>query len=203
MPTSPNSAPRRRSEPEDGCNSLNGAAIGSGETVTVAPSASASIGGAFINNGTVNGPTAAGQSLMFTDDVSGAGSFTGNVTFSDGFSPGMSTAAVSLGNFTFDGTTTLHIEIGGLAAGTQFDRLNFTGSGVLGGELERITRQRLHSAGRECVHVHPGRHSVRSIRGNDSAAARSGIGVGICAKRERGDANGVATGRSICASSPW
>jgi hypothetical protein len=42
---------------------------------------------------------------------------------------------VSLENFRFDGTTTLHIEIGGPAAGAQYDRLNFTGTGVLAGEL--------------------------------------------------------------------
>jgi autotransporter-associated beta strand protein len=116
-------------------DSLNGAVLGSGESATVGAAVSASISGSFTNNGTVNGPTSAGQALTFSDDVNGTGSYTGRVTFSDGFSPGASAAAVPLENFTFDISTTLNIELGGVNVGSQFDQLNFTGTGVLDGTL--------------------------------------------------------------------
>ena len=98
-------------------------------------SAAAEIGGEFTNQGTVNGPTARGAFLTFTDDVNGADSYTGNILFSDGFSPGLSAAAVSLENFQFDPTATLSIELGGVNAGAEFDQLNFTGTALLDGTL--------------------------------------------------------------------
>ena len=95
------------------------------------------VGGAFTNNGTVNGPDALGAlvrgPLVFTDDVDGAGSYTGNVRFSDGFSPGNSPAAVSLQNLAFDATATLTIEFGGTTPGTEFDQLLISGDAALGG----------------------------------------------------------------------
>jgi T5SS/PEP-CTERM-associated repeat protein/autotransporter-associated beta strand protein len=73
----------------------------------------ATVAGGFTNNGTVNGPASGADSLVFTDDVTGAGSYTGRVTFGDGFSPGNSPADVSLGTATFDPTTELTMELAG------------------------------------------------------------------------------------------
>ena len=116
------------------------AGITSGAIVNVAASGSATIGGgAFTNNGAVHGPTAAGTALTFTGDVNGGGAYTGNVVFSDGFSPGSSPANVSLQNVTFDGTATLTMELGGRTAGTQYDRLSVSGTATLGGTLAVTT----------------------------------------------------------------
>jgi hypothetical protein len=117
-------------------NSLNGVELGSGEIVTA--SAAAEIGGEFTNQGTVNGPNARGQFLTFTDDVDGSGSYTGNIVFSDGFTPGSSAAAVSLENVTFDSTAELRLEIFGLAAGTAHDQLNVSGTADFGGNLQVV-----------------------------------------------------------------
>ena len=116
-------------------DSLNGTFLPSGRSITVNAAVSAGISGAFVNSGIVNGPTAAGQFLTFTDDVNGIGSYTGNIIFSDGFSPGASAAAVSMENFAFDSASTLNIELGGVNAGSDFDRINFTGAGTLDGSL--------------------------------------------------------------------
>ena len=43
---------------------------------------------------------------------------------------------MSLESFTLDSTATLAMELGGTAAGSQYDQLNFTGAGVLGGSLD-------------------------------------------------------------------
>ncbi|MEX0611541.1 MAG: hypothetical protein WD229_05445, partial [Pirellulales bacterium] len=117
-------------------NSLNGIQLGAGEIL--AASGAAEIGGKFTNQGTVNGPAAAGEFLTFTDDVDGAGSYTGNVLFSDGFSPGNSPSAVSLENVAFDSSAELRIELGGLQAGTEHDQLNVSGTAELGGTLQVV-----------------------------------------------------------------
>jgi autotransporter-associated beta strand protein len=113
--------------------SLNGMVMEASESLTAA--GSAEVDGAFTNDGTVNGPTAAGQFLTFTDDVDGAGSYTGNVLFSDGFSPDNNLAAVSLDNIAFDAGAELRIDLGGLLAGEEFDQLNISGAAGLGGAL--------------------------------------------------------------------
>jgi len=87
---------------------------------------SATIASAFRNNGTVNGPTGADW-LTFTDDVTGAGSYTGNVRFDDGFSPGNSPAIVSLENGLLNGAH-LTMEIGGDTPGTEYDQLLISGT---------------------------------------------------------------------------
>ena len=92
----------------------------------VQASGSAGIDGNFVNHGTVHGPTGVNQTLTFTDDVTGPGSYTGNVTFADGFSPGASPATIGMGNVTFDASSSLLMEIGELA----HDKL------VLSGELK-------------------------------------------------------------------
>lgn len=116
-------------------NSLNGARLSPGESVTVGAAVSANIAGNLTNNGTLNGPTAAGQMLSLTGDVNGTGNFTGNMRFTDSFSPGNSAAAVSLENFIFESTHVLTLEIGGLAAGSEYDRLNFSGAATIDGTL--------------------------------------------------------------------
>jgi fibronectin-binding autotransporter adhesin len=116
-------------------DTLNGAILASGRTITAATFASAAISGNLTNNATVNGPTTAGQSLNLLGDINGVGNYTGNVRFSSQLSPGLSAAPVSLENFQFDPTATLRIELGGVNAGAQFDQLNFTGTGLLGGTL--------------------------------------------------------------------
>ncbi len=115
-------------------SSLNGATLGAGKTLSA--SGAAQVDGKFTNQGTVNGPGTAGQFLTFTDDVDGPGGYTGNVLFSDGFSPGSSPAAVSLQNFALDASSTLTIELGGMAAGTQYDQLNATGTAILAGTID-------------------------------------------------------------------
>jgi autotransporter-associated beta strand protein len=117
-------------------SSLNG--ITSTGAVTVASTGSAVIDGNFTNNGAVNGPTAAGKNLTFVDDVDGTGSYSGNVLFSDGFSPGSGTAAASIAlqNATFDSTSTLIVKLGGTSAGMQYDQLNATGAASVGGTLD-------------------------------------------------------------------
>ncbi|HET6408085.1 MAG TPA: autotransporter-associated beta strand repeat-containing protein [Chthoniobacteraceae bacterium] len=116
-------------------NSLNGIRISSGRSITAGAAVSASIGGNLLNNGTVNGPPQPGAFLSLTGDVTGTGNFTGNVRFTDSFSPGNGAATVSLQNFIFESTHALTLEIGGLAAGSLHDRLVFTGSGTIDGNL--------------------------------------------------------------------
>jgi autotransporter-associated beta strand protein len=111
---------------------LNGAQIGTGESLTA--SGSATIDGNFTNGGTVNGP-AGGDQLTFTDDVDGDGNYTGNILFSDGFSPGASPAQISLENVEFDSSSELLIELGGYVPGDDHDQLVVSGDVVLGGSL--------------------------------------------------------------------
>jgi hypothetical protein len=114
----------------------NGAALQPGGTLTAA--GNARIDGTFTNQGTVNGPSTPGEFLTFTDDVDGAGDYTGNILFSDGFNPGNSAAAVSMENVTFDATSALRMEIGGLAAGTEYDQLLISGTATLAGVLDVV-----------------------------------------------------------------
>jgi autotransporter-associated beta strand protein len=117
-------------------NSVNGITVASGRTVTASPTVSATISGTLVNNGLITGPISAGQTLTLSNNVSGTGNYGGNILFSANFSPGNNgPAAIALDSFNFLNTTTLALEIGGLTPGTQYDRLNFTGTGVLDGKL--------------------------------------------------------------------
>jgi hypothetical protein len=71
--------------------------------------------------------------LRFTEDVDGSGSYTGNILFSDGFSPGNSIAAVSLENVAFDSSASLLIE---LESASSYDSLLVTGDATLAGTLD-------------------------------------------------------------------
>ena len=71
----------------------------------------------------------AGSALVFFGEVRGAGSFTGTgiIYMEGGYSPGSSPASVSLApQIVFTESNTLIMEIGGLTAGTQHDKLTFT-----------------------------------------------------------------------------
>jgi hypothetical protein len=77
-----------------------------------------------------------GRSAYFFGNVSGPGSFTGTGTavFLASLSPGSSPAIVNFaGNVTLG--TSLAMEIGGITAGTNYDRLNVAGQLAIGGEL--------------------------------------------------------------------
>jgi len=92
--------------------------------------------GDFKNNGYVKGEGPTLPDLLdFLGLVTGAGAFDGNVMFTGGYSPGNSPASVTLNNATFAPTNTLTMELGGLLPGSQYDVLNFTGTGNLNGAL--------------------------------------------------------------------
>ncbi len=114
-------------------NAINGAALGNGEQVTA--TGPASIDGVFTNDGTVNGPAGPGEFLTFHKDVTGIGSFTGNIEFLQGYSPGASPAAISIdGNVALGPASQLLLELAGLAPGTGHDRLAISGNlGAAGG----------------------------------------------------------------------
>lgn len=99
---------------------VNGANLASGRALTF--TGNASVLGNFTNNGTVSGT---GGTLTFLNDVNGAGSFSGNVAFHAGYSPGNSPATVNHngGDVTFDSTSLLTMEILGPTPGTQYDQL--------------------------------------------------------------------------------
>jgi hypothetical protein len=57
--------------------------------------------------------------------VKGVGTFD-NVNFTGTFSPGFSPMSLIVGNIAFSPTSTLIIELGGTAAGSQYDQINVT-----------------------------------------------------------------------------
>ena len=108
-----------------------GAGMALAEGGRIDASGSAFVDGNFVNDGAVHGPTGENQTLTFTDDVTGSGSYTGSVTFADGFSPGASPAVVSMQNATFDATSSLLMEL----AASAHDKLALTGRLKLEGGL--------------------------------------------------------------------
>jgi len=79
------------------------------------------------NDGEVRADT--GARIVYALGVSGKGNFTGTDgmhRFEGGYGPGNSAAEVDIGNVQFASLVTL--ELGGLLAGSQHDRINFTGS---------------------------------------------------------------------------
>jgi len=110
--------------------SVNGLEQASGAILSA--SGSATIHGAFRNQGMVIGAPVRGEAITFLGDVDGAGRFFDGVVFRAGFSPGNSPAVVHLDNVKFDPTATLSIEISGLAPG-QFDQLVVAGAAELDG----------------------------------------------------------------------
>jgi len=81
----------------------------------------------LVNDGEVR--VSNGGRIVYAGAVSGKGDFTGLSgahRFEGGYSPGASPAEVLLGNVEFDSQLTM--ELGGLAAGSQHDRIVFGGS---------------------------------------------------------------------------
>ncbi len=97
-----------------------------------------SVEGEAVIDGYVSGegPEPGNEAIEFLDEVSGHGTFAGNVTFSGGFSPGHSCADVELENVTFGPASVLLMEIGGTSPGTEYDQLLISGHATLSGELE-------------------------------------------------------------------
>jgi T5SS/PEP-CTERM-associated repeat protein len=110
--------------------SVNGLWLAAGRTLGF--DGSASVLGGFVNDGHVGGSAG---TLTFLNDVSGSGSFAGDVVFHAGFSPGHSAARVDFGggDAAFDSSAVLTIELFGAAAGSghdqlaNIDRLSFDG----------------------------------------------------------------------------
>jgi formylglycine-generating enzyme required for sulfatase activity len=119
---------------------LHGAQLGNPSSLDITKvltaSGSATVNGDFINNGFVQGPTGPGQWLTFTQDVEGAGSTTGDIFYGGSYMPGNSPAVVLAENIAFDPTSTLIMEIGGTAIGTQYDQLDVSGLATLHGTLD-------------------------------------------------------------------
>lgn len=119
--------------------SLNGMRLGPAASVdpmlVLDVLAEATVDGAFRNNGTVNGPGGSDW-LTFVDDVTGAGSYTGNICFSDDYSPGNSAAAVGFENLSLEGPVDLWMEVGGLVQGAEYDHLDVSGDLFLDGTLD-------------------------------------------------------------------
>jgi autotransporter family porin len=118
--------------------SLNGVLISGG--TTLGATGDATVEGAVTNQGMVNGPTGAGQALTFADAANGAGGYSGNIRFSGGFAPGNSPAAVTFaGNATFDATSLLEMELGGLTPGGGYDKVIVAGLLTLGNGTLDVT----------------------------------------------------------------
>ena len=112
-------------------NSINGVQVSAGKSLT----GFGAVNGPLKNLGVVTGGSGANV-LRLTGPVTGGGSFLGNVKFEHTYSPGASPASVSFtGDPVFATSSRLEIEIGGLAPGTQHDRLAVTGELTLGGTL--------------------------------------------------------------------
>lgn len=115
---------------------LNGAQLASGAAITATDSSR--ISSAFRNDGAINGPVGNGQFLAFDGAVSGTGSFSGNVRFEGGLSPGASPALQQVGTVVFAPTNTLHMELGGHVRGTEYDAIDAVRSITLDGLLEVV-----------------------------------------------------------------
>lgn len=89
---------------------------------------------ATIVNGNAAGNSAS-ELLDFTGYVKGVGSFD-DVSFSGTFSPGLSPAVVSVGTVILGNSSTLIMEIGGLAPGSQHDQLEIGVTVSLAGTLD-------------------------------------------------------------------
>lgn len=89
------------------------------------------------NNGEIR--TSTNGFTVFFGSLSGSGSFTGagTVNIEGDLSPGSSPAAVNFaGDVVLGPDSTLQIEIGGTAPGTEYDQINVAGDLTVGGTLE-------------------------------------------------------------------
>lgn len=97
--------------------------------------ATGTLDGRLINQGVVAAENA-GSPLYLTGLVSGRGSYTGDVVFSGGFSPGNSPTVVHLDYATLDSGNTLTMELAGPIPGSQYDQLIIDNHLTLGGGLD-------------------------------------------------------------------
>jgi hypothetical protein len=85
-------------------------------------------------NGTVQGNSAV-QPITLSGYIKGTGTFS-NVNFTGTFSPGLSPTTTTAGNIGFSNSSTLVMELGGSAAGTQYDEILSSGQIAFDGTLE-------------------------------------------------------------------
>ncbi len=112
----------------------NGARLTATDAITT--TGPATVLGDMVNNGLIHGPTAPDEFLVFTSNVNGVGSYTGNIEFRGRFSPGLSPGQAGFeGSLTLGHTATLTVELGGVLPGLEHDRLT-GGSLAAGGVLE-------------------------------------------------------------------
>ncbi len=106
-----------------------------GATLRSAANPTRPVVGNVINQGLIAGPEAFffEPGLVFTGAVSGAGNFTGNVTFAGSYSPGNSTAQIGFDTLTLGDTNTLIIEI---ADASDYDRLIATTAITIDGVID-------------------------------------------------------------------
>lgn len=113
----------------------HGAVLEAGTTMTADDKAV--VAGDLRNDGRIEGPTIAGRFLTLDGQVSGTGSYGGQVHFSGSFSPGASPALVEAGDVTFDPDNVLIMELGGLARGDDYDAIDAS-LVTLGGTLQVV-----------------------------------------------------------------
>ena len=90
-------------------------------------------GGALIVNGSIASPNV----FINSGTLGGTATITGNLTNAGHISPGNSPGLLQIhGNYTQTSAGTLDIQLGGLAAGTQYDQLAVTGNTALDGALD-------------------------------------------------------------------
>jgi hypothetical protein len=104
-------------------------------------SSSASFAGSFDNRGSLtilSGATlGAGSTTTNTGTIRGNGAISGNLANSSLLAPGNSPGILTInGNYTQTASGTLEIEVGGLTAGSQHDKVVVTGTATLGGRYE-------------------------------------------------------------------
>jgi hypothetical protein len=93
------------------------------------------VNGRVVNHGLI-AAGAPGDDLVFSDLVSGGGSYVGSIVFNGGFSPGNSPASLNLDWATFGPDAELIMELGGTMAGAAHDHLDILGSAALDGTLK-------------------------------------------------------------------
>lgn len=116
-------------------SAVNGARLDSGGTLGY--TGNASIDGNFTHNGVISG---SGGALTFLDDVTGAGSFAGDIVFKGGHNPGNSPATQDFNgaNVTYDTTSVLTLEILDINPGTGYDQLVDIGELTFEGRLQLV-----------------------------------------------------------------
>lgn len=113
----------------------NGLLLAEGSTLTA--TGNARIDGDFENQGLVSGPSAAGETLVFYNNVTGAGDFSGTVLFLLEYAPGNSPASIHFdGDLQFASSATLRMEIGGTLHGQEYDALTIGGDLLAAGTLQ-------------------------------------------------------------------